>query len=113
MLDCAARREPARPTRCPMTVEIRPLTAEEMPQFYHNLATGFSQTPRPPSEDRPQEFKPEWTLCAFEDGELATTYAAFPFTLHMNGRTTPVAGVSGVTTLPWQRRRGHLRQIMA
>ena len=96
-----------------MAVEIRPLTQDEMSQFYHNLATGFSSTPRPESEDRPREFRPEWTLCALEDGELATTYAAFPFTMYMNGRTAPAAGVSAVTTLPWFRRRGHLRQIMA
>jgi predicted acetyltransferase len=95
-----------------MTVEIRPLSQEEMPRFHHNLSTGFSQTPRPESEDRPQELRPEWTLCAFEDGELATTYAAFPFTLHLNGRTAPAAGVTGVSTLPWHRRRGHLRRIM-
>jgi predicted acetyltransferase len=96
-----------------MAVEIRPMTQEEMPQFYQTLATGFSTTPRPESEDRPHEFRPEWTLCAFEDGELATTYGAYPFTLYMNGRTAPAAGVSAVSTLPWHRRRGHLRQIMA
>ena len=96
-----------------MAVEIRPLTEEEMPRFYQNLATGFSSTPRPESEDRPRQFRPEWTLCAFEEGELATTYGAFPFIMYMNGRTAPAAGVSAVSTLPWFRRRGHLRQIMA
>jgi predicted acetyltransferase len=96
-----------------MAIEIRPVTHEEMPRFHHNVATGFSSTPRPESDERPHGVRAEWTLCAFEDGELATTYAALPFTLYMNGRTAPAAGVTAVTTLPWYRRRGHLRQIMA
>ena len=95
-----------------MAVEIRPLTQEEMPQFHSNLSIGFSNNPRQVDPDQQREFKPEWTLCAFDDGELATTYAAFPFTLYMNGATAPAAGVSAVSTLPWQRRRGHLRRIM-
>jgi len=95
-----------------MSLEIRPLRADEMAQFESNLNVGFSATPRPAEPDRPQELEPEWTLCAFEDGELATTYAAFPFTMYMNGRMAPAAGVSAVSTLPWHRRRGHLRRIM-
>jgi predicted acetyltransferase len=30
----------------------------------------------------------------------------------MNGKTAAAAGVTAVTTLPWHRRRGHLRRIM-
>jgi predicted acetyltransferase len=97
-----------------VTVEIRPLTREEMKTFEENVRIGFSVPARPREEpERPQEILPEWTLCALEDGELATTYAAFPFALYMNGRTAPAAGVTAVTTLPWHRRRGHLRRIMA
>jgi predicted acetyltransferase len=54
---------------------------------------------------------PEWSLCAFEDGELATTYAAYPFTIRLNGAPARAAGVTFVGTLPWFRRRGHLRKI--
>jgi predicted acetyltransferase len=43
---------------------------------------------------------------------MATTYGADPFTLRVNGGKTPAAGVTFVGTLPWYRRRGHLRQIM-
>jgi predicted acetyltransferase len=95
-----------------VTLEIRPLRPDEMQQFDQNVHTGFS-VPLPNADpERPREIKPEWTLCALEDGELATTYAAFPFTLYLNGRTAPAAGVTAVTTLPWHRRRGHLRRIM-
>src|SRR5258708_37511258 len=60
-----------------------------------------------------ERLRPEWTLCAFEDGEMTTTHAAVPFRMRFNGATLPVAGVTGVASLPWYRRRGHLRAIMA
>lgn len=64
--------------------------------------------------------KPEWTLCAFdrsaqdENGHplMATSYAAFPFTIRANGRAMAMAGISVVGTRPEYRRRGLLRQIM-
>jgi predicted acetyltransferase len=58
------------------------------------------------------DMRPEWTLCAFEEGRLVTTYAAWPFTQRMNGRALPVAGVTMVGTDPLFRRRGNLRAIM-
>jgi len=54
---------------------------------------------------------PEWTLCAFEDGKLATAYAAWPLTMRFNGEGIPVAGVTLVGTLPIYRRRGYLCKI--
>ena len=57
--------------------------------------------------------RPEWTLCAFEDGKLAASYAAWPFTIRFNGEAVSVAGVTTVGTLPIYRRRGHLRKIIA
>ena len=95
-----------------MTVEIRPITADELPQFQVNVRTGFSSPSRPQDAERPEAIQPEWTLCAFEDGELATTYAALPFQMYFNGPAVPAAGITAVSTLPWFRRRGHLRRIM-
>jgi len=57
--------------------------------------------------------RPEWTLCAFEDGALATSYAAWPLTIRLDGEGASVAGVTAVGTLPIYRRRGHLRRIIA
>jgi predicted acetyltransferase len=54
----------------------------------------------------------DWTLCAFEDGRLATTYAAWPLTMRFNGGAIPIAGVTTVSTDPIYRRRGFLRRIM-
>jgi predicted acetyltransferase len=55
--------------------------------------------------------KPEWTLCAFVEGELATTYAFWPLQVRLNGRAMPMAGVTQVTTHPAHRRRGYLRAV--
>jgi predicted acetyltransferase len=55
--------------------------------------------------------KPEWTLCAFVDGVLATTYAFWPLQVRLNGRAMPMAGVTQVSTHPAHRRRGYLRAV--
>ena len=63
--------------------------------------------------ERVKTIRPEWTLCAFADGQLVTSYAAWPLTMRFNGGGVPVAGVTFVGTLPGVRRRGYLRQIVA
>lgn len=100
-----------------MTLEIRPYREEEAKAFYRVPAIVFGNYAGPPVPDAPpvdNDFRiaPEWTLCAFEDGELATTYGAYPFVMRLNGAKAPAAGVTVVGTLPWYRRRGHLRKIM-
>lgn len=89
-----------------MTLEIRPVKPEELDDFKRVASTTLV--------DNPENFKamrPEWTLCAFEDGNLITSYAAWPLTMRFNGEGIPVAGVTMVGTLPVYRRRGHLRKI--
>lgn len=95
-----------------MGLEIRPFKEDEADAFFRvpSIVFGnYTGQPRDPSLDMIQ---PEWSLCAFEDGELATTYAAYPMVQRVNGGKTPAAGVTFVGTLPQFRRRGHLRQIM-
>ncbi|HCG69418.1 MAG TPA: hypothetical protein DE147_03115, partial [Gammaproteobacteria bacterium] len=46
--------------------------------------------------------RPEWTLCAFDPSAqdvsgqplMATSFAAFPFTIRANGRAMPMAGIT-------------------
>ena len=89
-----------------MTVEIRPARLEEMEEFTRVASTALAM---------PVEsfigIKPEFTLCAFENGKLATTYGAWPLIMRFNGEGIPVAGVTSVSTFPIYRRRGYLRQI--
>jgi predicted acetyltransferase len=90
-----------------MAVVIRPAEPEEMEEFIRIGALSLAL-------DRSQfeAMRPEWTLCAFEDGRLATCYGAWPFTMRLNGAPVPIAAVTTVSTLPVYRRRGHLRAIM-
>jgi predicted acetyltransferase len=97
-----------------MALEIRPYTQEEAEAFRRVPAIVFGnyREPLPPVEQDGTGIIPEWSLCAFEDGVLATTYGAFPLVVRLNGRKAPMAGVTFVGTLPEFRRRGHLRKIM-
>jgi len=91
-----------------MGMEIRPAREEEIEQFTQVASTALVM--------KPTSFvgmRPEFTLCAFEDGKLATSYAAWPLTMRFNGESVPVAAVTSVGTLPIYRRRGYLRKITA
>ena len=91
-----------------MGLEIRSVKPDEMKQYDHLVRTAFLS----PQEDAGAFKMPnEWTLCAFEDGKLATTYAAFPFKMRFNGNPFPVAAVTQVSTLPVYRNRGYLRKV--
>jgi predicted acetyltransferase len=89
-------------------LEIRPAKLAEMGEFTRTVATSLAMDPSRPIEG----LLPEWTLCAFEDGRLATTYGAWPLTMRFNGNAVPIAGVTCVSTNPIYRRRGYLRKIM-
>jgi predicted acetyltransferase len=90
-----------------MGVEIRPAKPDEMDEYYRVANTALVLPP-----GTLQGVNPEWTFCAFEDGNLATSFAAWPLTMRFNGVGIPVAGVTTVGTLPVYRRRGNLRKIM-
>ena len=92
-----------------MTVEFRPVTAEEIDEFKAMPSYVFAN---PGMVDQASVMRPDWTSCAFVDGRLATTFAAFPFRVRLNGRSTRMAGVTMVGTYPQYRRQGLLRQIM-
>ncbi len=91
-----------------MAVEIRPVCSqEELAEFRRVAAHSLVMSP-----ESFVGMRPEFTLCAFEDGKLATSFAAWPLTMRFNGAGLPVAGVTTVGTFPPYRRRGYLRRIM-
>jgi predicted acetyltransferase len=96
-----------------VALEIRPHRPEEAAAFARvgSICGGNYRSPIVVPEGG-SVIAPEWTLCAFDDGELATAYAAYPFTMRLNGAPARVAGVTAVGTLPWHRRKGHLRKII-
>ena len=87
--------------------QIRPAKPAEMGEFARVVSTSLAMP-----ADRFDALQPGWTLCAFEDEQLATAYAAWPFQMRMNGKAMPLAGVTTVSTNPLYRRRGNLRAIM-
>ena len=97
-----------------MALEIRPYREEEAGAFARvpSIVFGNYAGESAPAAVGETGIRPEWSLCAFEDGQLATSYGAFPLVIRVNGAKEPMAGVTYVGTLPWFRRRGHLRKIM-
>ena len=89
-------------------IDIRPITEDELPELQRITSYAFGGFGGQP----PPWIHPDWTTCAFIDGRIATTFGAWPFRMRLNGRSTAVAGVTMVATLPEFRRRGVLRQVM-
>ncbi|MDO9445732.1 MAG: GNAT family N-acetyltransferase, partial [Dehalococcoidia bacterium] len=87
-------------------VEIRPARPEEMEAVERE---GSRQLALP--REMFGGMAPEWTMCAFVDGQVATTYAFWPLQVRLNGRAVPMAGVTQVSTHPAHRRRGYLRAV--
>jgi predicted acetyltransferase len=87
-------------------VVFRPATAAEMPDVQREAARQLGASPA-----MFVGLEPEWTLCAFVDGRVVTTYGWWPLQIRFNGPAVPVAGVTWVSTHPAYRRRGFLRAI--
>ncbi|MEE8337058.1 MAG: GNAT family N-acetyltransferase [Dehalococcoidia bacterium] len=86
--------------------EIRPPTAEEMPEVSRMAARQLGMDP-----SMFQGMAPEWLLCAFEHGKIVTTYGFWPLQIRFNGPPAKISGVTWVSTHPAYRRRGNLRAI--
>ena len=89
-----------------MTVEIRSAREEEMEEFNRVVRTAFASP-----QESAVKMPTEWTLCAFTDGWMASSYAAWPLQMQLTDAVIPVAGVTMVGTLPIYRRRGYLRRV--
>jgi predicted acetyltransferase len=92
---------------------IRPARADEMDQYgaiaAYVYAGRYGDTP---DNLVSRSTHPDWTLCAFVDGRMVTTFATIPFTVRLNGKAAKLGGVSGIGTLPEYRRQGFVRQIV-
>ena len=60
-----------------MALEIRHIKEEELDAFNRNVRIAFAA----PDEAHSIKVPVEWTLCAFENAKLATSYMAWPLTL--------------------------------
>ncbi|MFC1837960.1 enhanced intracellular survival protein Eis [Thermodesulfobacteriota bacterium] len=94
-----------------MEIEIRPALQEEMNEARRIAEETNVLPPGLISQAFINGITHDMTLCAFVDGEMATSYASWPFHMKFNGVDTPVAGVSFVGTLPVFRHMGCLRKV--
>lgn len=90
--------------------EFRCANDNEMAQF-QRLANYVFASP-PGDEQLPQLLDPSWTHCAFKKEQLAAISGVFPFIVRLNGKTTPIQGVTAVGTEPEFRRRGLVRRLI-
>ena len=99
-----------------MTVDVRPVTPDELPAYMDAMSTGFLE--RPDVERVAQEVLGLWdlarTLAAFDGSRVAGTFRSWATEMTLpGGAHLPAAAISGVTVLPTHRRRGILRQMVA
>ena len=96
-----------------MTVEIRPCRdAEEMQEYGRIVSYVFADNDPANMAEELGTTQPDWTTCAWVDGQMAGTMGVFPFTVRLNGAPVHMGGVTAGGTLPQYRRKGLLRQIM-
>ena len=95
-------------------IEVRRLTAEEIPQLdrihtvVYNQRKDFSQE-KPSDED--SGHPPRWAWGAFEKGKLLSCMWDIDFLMRFDGNNVKMSGVGGVGTLPEARKGGLVRQI--
>ena len=99
-----------------MSLEIRPITDEEVEQAEFITAYSFNSQDRrdlaPAVERAGQFYSTEWSLASFEDGEMTAFIRMLPFAMRMNGRGLSFGGVGPVVSLPQHRRKGHIGALL-
>ncbi len=96
-----------------MPTEIRPATESEMGEYGHLGAYVYGGSFGEGAEStNATANRPEWTLCAFVDGQMASMFCTIPFTMRAGGNPVPMGGISSVGTLPEFRRQGLSRKLM-
>ncbi len=87
-------------------LEVRPATADEMPELRRVVTAALAMDPSETSA-----FEPEMSLCVFDDDRLASVHGSWPLTMRFNGKAAPISGVTMVATHPPDRGKGHLRRL--
>ncbi len=99
-----------------MSLEIRPLTPEEVEQAEWIRAYAFNSPDRRDLtraiEQVRQFFPTEWSLASFEDGEMTAFIRVIPFAMRINGRGLSFGAVGPVVSLPQHRRKGHVGALL-
>lgn len=98
------------------TIDVRPITASDLPDWLRAVKTGFLQEPVVSDEDvenRRSAFILGRTLGAFDGSRCVATFRSFPQELTaVGGAAVPADAISAVTVSPTHRRRGLLTRMM-
>jgi predicted acetyltransferase len=94
-------------------MELRPVTAAELPAFVRAGEAAFHEDVRPEDErEWGRLLEPERTLAAFDGGDIVGTAGVFGRELTVPGGVVRAAAVTAVGVLPTHRRRGLLTALM-
>jgi predicted acetyltransferase len=97
-----------------MSLKIRPVSPEEVPEFFRANGVSFSTEWNPAELELEQTLmEPERMVTAEDDGLLVGTGGAFSFDMTIPGASAPTAGVTWIGVVPTHRRRGILTAMMA
>ncbi len=99
--------------RFAMSVEYRPLTADDLEQAVFVESTAFYNRPTPERVQQTREFfPPEWTVGAFVDGRLVADVRTIPMARRINGGATGFGAVGPVACVAAHRRQGHVGRLL-
>ena len=99
-----------------MTLDLRALTYDEVPQAESVFAHAFGFSNRHDLEEHVERvrkgFEPEWYLGAFAGEELTSMMRIIPNEMYINGAAIGFGTVSPVAGSPLHRRKGHTGALL-
>jgi predicted acetyltransferase len=100
-----------------VTLEIRPIKDEDIEQAEAISGYAFNSNDRQNVAQRAEQhrrfYSADWSLAAFEDGEMTTYMRMLPFVMRINGGGIPFGAVSPVAASPLHRRKGHTGALLS
>ncbi len=99
-----------------MTLEIRPITDEEVERAEFITMYSFNSPERRDMaaavERSRRIFLNDWSLASFVDGEMTAFIRVLPFAMRVNGRGLSFGAVGPVVSAPEHRRKGHVGALL-
>jgi predicted acetyltransferase len=93
--------------------QLRPITADEWPEFFRAMHDVFAEETPSPFRDRPTPIAElDRSLSLWDGDRVVATAGIYSRTMTVPGATVPVAGVTWVTVSPTHRRQGVLTAMM-
>ncbi len=99
-----------------MAVKIRPLNDDEVEQAEFIRAYSFNDSDRgdlPATVERIRRVFPnDWSLAAFDDGEMTAWLRVIPLAMRINGHGLSFGAVGPVVSMPQHRRKGYVGSLL-